>query len=280
MSAATKAGVRVTRTRLGGDGTGGSGPPAWLGGVIGVAGLLIVWTVLASTVFGTGDGVPTPWAVLRQIGRDGIGFYRPLIQQTGGEALRGYLAGNGLALACAALVLLVPALERMVVQLAVASYCLPLVAIGPILSILLSGDAPMITMAALSVFFTTLVGALLGLRSAEPATLDLVRAYGGGRWQMLIRVRLFAALPSTLAALKIAAPAALLGAIIGEYLGHIDTGLGVAMINSEQQLDVARTWGIALMSGAVAGLGYGLTALAARVLLPWARNTTLDGGPV
>jgi ABC-type nitrate/sulfonate/bicarbonate transport system permease component len=252
--------------------------PAWLGGAIGVVCLLAGWTVLAVTVFGPGKGVPTPWAVLRQATHDGVSFYAPLIRQTGGEALRGYLLGNGLALGCATLVLLIPALERVVIQLAIASYCLPLVAIGPILSILLSGDAPMIALAALSVFFTTLIGALLGLRSADPVTLDLVRGYGGGRWQQLIRVRLFAALPATLAALKIAAPAALLGAIIGEYLGHIDTGLGVAMINSETQLDVARTWGIALVSGAVAGLGYGLTALAAQVLLPWSRAATLGGG--
>src|SRR6266478_6092176 len=93
--------------------------------------------------------------LLSQLGSDGWLFYQPLIAATLGEALRGYLIGNGLALACAALVLLVPWLERLVVQLAVASYCLPLVAIGPILSLLLTGDAPMITIAALSVFFTT-----------------------------------------------------------------------------------------------------------------------------
>jgi ABC-type nitrate/sulfonate/bicarbonate transport system permease component len=251
---------------------------SWLGGVVGTVALLVVWTVLATTVMGAGDGVPTPWAVVRQVFDDGWTFYQPLIAQTGGEALSGYLAGNGLALACAVLVLLVPPLERVVTQLAVASYCIPLVAIGPILSIVFSGDTPMITMAALSVFFTTLVGALLGLRSADATSLDLVRAYGGGRWQQLRRIRLVSALPSTLSALRIAAPAALLGAIIGEYLGRVDTGLGVAMTVSEQQLQVARTWGIALVSGAVAGLGYGLTGLVARVLLPWARSTTVAGG--
>jgi ABC-type nitrate/sulfonate/bicarbonate transport system permease component len=165
-----------------------------------------------------------------------------------------------------------------VTQLAVASYCLPLVAIGPILSLLLSGNAPVITLAALSVFFTTLIGCLLGLRSADRVSLDVVRAYGGGRWHELAKVRVVAALPATFAALKISAPAALLGAIIGEYLGHIDTGLGVAMTVSEASVDVPRTWGIALVSGLVAGVGYGLTALLARLLFPWARATTLSGG--
>jgi ABC-type nitrate/sulfonate/bicarbonate transport system permease component len=253
--------------------------PAWVSGLIGVVALVALWSVLAVTAFAAkGSGVPTPWSVLAQLGHDGWGFYQPLITATLGEAVRGYVIGNGLALAFAALVLLVPPVERVVVQLAVASYCLPLVAIGPILSLLFSGTTPMITLAALAVFFTTLVGALLGLRSADRVTLDVVRAYGGGRWQELVKVRLVAALPATLAALKIAAPAALLGAIIGEYLGHIDVGLGIAMTVSEASVEVPRTWGIALVSGLVAGLGYGLTALVARVAVPWARTTTLSGG--
>jgi ABC-type nitrate/sulfonate/bicarbonate transport system permease component len=253
--------------------------PGWAAALVGTVALIVVWTVLAVTVFsGAGQGVPTPWAVLVQIGRDGWSFYSPLLAATGGEAIRGYLIGNVLALAFAALVLLVPLLERLVVQLAVASYCLPLVALGPILSLLMTGDGPMITLAALSVFFTTLIGALLGLRSADPVALDVVRAYGGGRWQALVKVRLIAALPATMTALKISAPAALLGAIIGEYLGHIDTGLGVAMTISETSLEVPRTWGIALVSGAVAGAAYGLTALIARIALPWSRTATLSGG--
>jgi ABC-type nitrate/sulfonate/bicarbonate transport system permease component len=76
-------------------------------------------------------------------------------------------------------------------------------------------------------------------------------------------------LPNLFAGLKIAAPAALLGAIIGEYLGG-ERGLGVAMINSQQALAIPRTWGIALVATALAGIGYGLTAVVGRLLTPWA----------
>ena len=111
--------------------------PSWATSLIGVGALLAVWAVLAVTVFSSkGSGVPTPWAVLEQLKTDGWSFYQPLIAATLGEALRGYVIGNGLALLFAALVLLVPWVERIVVQLAVTSYCLPLVAIGPILSLL------------------------------------------------------------------------------------------------------------------------------------------------
>ncbi len=240
-----------------------------LGGAGGVLALLALWWLAAALSRGPVAMVPSPWAVLAQIGRDGWGFYGPNILPTLGEAARGFLWGNGLAAGLALLVLLVPGLNRVVVQLATVSYCIPVIAIGPLLTVVFSGRTPMVALAALSVFFTSLVGMLLGLRAAEPASLDLVRAYGGGRWQRFRRVQLFAALPASFAALGIAAPAALLGAILGEWLGSVQSGLGVAMVISMQQMAAARSWGIALVCGALAGGAYALVALTGRLAMPW-----------
>ena len=66
-------------------------------------------------------------------------------------------------------------------QLGIVSYCIPVIALGPILQIIFDGSTPKIILAALFVFFTTLVGMLVGLRSAEPVMFDVVRGYGGGR---------------------------------------------------------------------------------------------------
>ena len=253
--------------------------PRWLSSVLGILAILVLWEVLALTVLDKGNAVPTPVAVAKQFTKDGWSFYWPLIKGTSWEALRGYFWGNLLAFSLAIVVILLPALERVISQIAIASYCLPVIAIGPILTVVLNGDAPMVALAALSVFFTSLIGILLGLRAADPTSLDLVAAYGGGRWQQLRRVRLAAALPSTFTALKVAAPAAVLGAIIGEYLGRVDTGLGLAMTVAQQQLDVSRTWGIALVAGAVAGLGYGLVALIGYYAMPWNRASSASGSP-
>lgn len=246
------------------------GRPRWLGGLVGLVGLLALWSLTATTVGRDSGVVPTPWAIVEQAVDDGWAFYWTNVEATLREALTGFAWGNALAIAFAVLVLLVPRLEALVVQLAVISYCIPLVAIGPIVMVVFGGRTPAVFLAAISVFFTTLVGTLLGLRAAEPASLDLVRAYGGGRVQQLRHVQLIAAVPGTLAALKIAAPAALLGAIIGEYLGGIDNGLGVALTVAQQQFVVPRTWGLALAGGLVAGLGYALVALLGRFLTPWA----------
>ena len=59
-----------------------------------------------------------------------------------------------------------------------------------------SGDTPKAALAAIAVFFTTLIVTLLGLRSVDKSALDLVKSCGGGSWMTLRKVRLQAALPS------------------------------------------------------------------------------------
>lgn len=236
---------------------------------LGIVGLLVVWTIAAKTVFADGGGVPTPWAVVKVFDRDGFDFYWTNMLATSNAALKGWLWGNLLAIGLAFLVLLLPIIEKPVLQLGVVSYCLPVVAVGPVFAIVFNGETPKVILAAMSVFFTTLMGAHVGLRSADPTSLDVVHAYGGGPVQSLRKVRLRASLPSLFAALRIAAPAAILGAIIGEYLGA-EKGLGVTMINSQQSLDVSRTWALALVATGAAGVAYGATALIGRLLTPWA----------
>jgi ABC-type nitrate/sulfonate/bicarbonate transport system permease component len=241
--------------------------PAWFGTALGIGLIFVLWIVVAS-VWGIRKGIPQPWAVARQLADD-VDLYRSNIAKTLGEAWRGYLIGNVLAIGLGLLFVLVPFLEKALMQIAVATYCLPIVAIGPILQSSLKGDGPKVALVALSVFFTTLIGVLVGLRSADRTSLELVRAYGGGRLRELTKVRMRSALPSTFAGLQIAAPAAILGAIIGEYFGG-EKGLGIMMIASLQGFRVARTWGIAAVATALAGIGFLATMLIGRRLTAWA----------
>jgi ABC-type nitrate/sulfonate/bicarbonate transport system permease component len=238
-------------------------------GAIGVAAILAVWEVLALTVFKGHHIVPTPVSVVRVFWND-RSLYPLNSSTTLKEAGWGWLWGNMAALSLAAVFVLAPALEGSMLRVALAIYCLPIIAIAPILEITYGGSKPKIILSALSVFFPTLIGALVGLRSVDKANTDLIRAFGGNRWHVLVKIRLRSALPSTFAGLRIAAPAAVLGAIIGEYVGGT-SGLGIFMINSEQALNVPRTWGVALVAAALAGIGYALTGLVARMVTPWTR---------
>jgi ABC-type nitrate/sulfonate/bicarbonate transport system permease component len=241
--------------------------PSWVPTVLGVGMILAIWILLASTL-GIRKGFPQPWAVLQQLWTD-RSLYPANIRTTLGEAAKGYVIGNVLAILLGTAFVLVPFLEKSLMQVAVASYCLPLVALGPILQSTLSGDAPKVALVSIFVFFTTLMGVLVGLRSADRTSLEVVRAYGGNRFTEMRKVRIRAALPSTFAALQIAAPSAILGAILGEYFGG-ERGLGIFMIASLQGFKVARTWGIAAVASALSGIAFFAIAMIGRRVTRWA----------
>jgi ABC-type nitrate/sulfonate/bicarbonate transport system permease component len=255
--------------------------PAWAASVLGTAGLVVAWWLFSAMAFRpdagtTYDPVPSPLAVVRQILDDGFSAYWDFFSVTVHEAAVGFLWGNGLALLLAATVLVAPRIEPVVVQVAVVTYCLPLVAVGGIAIVALGGavrpgdpSRTAIFLAALSVFFTTVVGALLGLKAADPASLDVVRVFGGGRVRQLFKVRLVAALPAILNALQVAVPTSLLGAVLGEYMGATDRSVGITLIRLQGQLDSVRVWAVFLLCALVALVGYAAFGLLARLATPW-----------
>lgn len=247
--------------------------PRWLQPVVGIVVILVIWQILALTVLASTKVVPTPTDVVSQIWHD-RSSYRANTITTLREALIGYFWGNLVAIALGLLFDLVPMVEGPLLRLAIALFNIPLVAIAPILVVVLSGDGPKAALAGLAVFFTTMIATVLGLRSADATSLDVVRAAGGGTWAALRKVKLWAALPSIFAGLRIAAPAALLGALIGEYLGA-NEGLGAAMIQAQSSFEVARTWGLALVVSVLAGALYVFASVLARLLTPWAGQNEL-----
>ena len=171
-------------------------------------------------------------------------------------AALGFLCGNLAAIALALISLALPRLERLIAALALLVFCLPLVATGPILRVLYGpGTGPQITIAALAVCFTTYLSLMVGLRAAPASWFDLVRSYGRGRLAELARVRARAALPYLIAGLQIAAPAAVLGALVGEFTGA-DRGLGVLTLRAMRGLDVPATTALATLAAGVSILAY------------------------
>ena len=256
-----------------------------LTGLVGVLATIGIWWLLAVTVFasvgrrpdGSGGAIPTPLQVVEQLFEDGFTFYFRNGSITVLEAGLGFLWGNAIALVLAAIALTLPKLESLASQMAIITYLVPIVAIGPIVRLIVGAPGPgepagaAVVLAALSVLFTTYIGAITGVRSTDRRILDVVSAYGGNALDKLFKVQLLSALPSVFAAFKIAAPAAFLGAILGEYVGGTDVGFGPAMVNAQQSLEVARVWGVALISGAIAGAGYWLFGFLGKLLTPWAK---------
>lgn len=184
------------------------------------------------------------------------------------NAAWGFLAGNLAAVLIAVMAILWPRLLDLLGGLALVVFCLPLIATGPILRVLMGpGEGPQIVLAALAVYYTTLVALLTGLRAAPAAWFDLVGSYGRGRLAELVHVRARAALPWLLAALQISAPAAFLGAMVGEFTGA-ERGLGVLTIRFTRALDVPALWSVAATAAAVSVVVYAVIGALGRRVAP------------
>jgi ABC-type nitrate/sulfonate/bicarbonate transport system permease component len=228
--------------------------------------VLVVWTV-AALLLAPIRVVPTPWSVVAAWIGD-LSIWPVNILATLKNAAIGYVAGNAIAILLAIVFVRVEWAERVLMRIAVVTFCVPLVAITPILTVLFPDDVPKQILAAISVFFTTLVSCVLGLRSVSSATVDLVRSMGGSEGDVLRHARVVAMLPSLFAGLQIAAPAAVLGTILGEYLGA-NEGLGVLLVQAQSAFQIPRAWGVAFTMAALAGIVYWAAGRIGAALTPW-----------
>ncbi|MEM7720943.1 MAG: ABC transporter permease subunit [Pseudomonadota bacterium] len=183
------------------------------------------------------------------------------------NAALGFILGNLAAIALAVLATIWPRSDAFIRGFALLVFCLPLVATGPILRVIFGpGEGPQIVLAALAVYYTTLIPLLVGLRAVPAGWLDLVRSYGRGRVSALVHVRARATVPYLVAGLQISAPAAFLGAMVGEFTGA-DRGMGVLTIRAMRGMNVEMTWALATVATLVAVLWYlAVGALARRFM--------------
>jgi NitT/TauT family transport system permease protein len=143
------------------------------------------------------------------------------------EAALGFVCGAGIGLVLATIFVHSRWLERAFVPYVVASQTVPIIAIGPMITYAFGGNvASVVVIATYLTFFPVTIAMIRGLRSLDPRALELTRSYAASRWDVYRKLRLPASLPFLFTALKIAATASIVGAIIGEGPGGIPNGLG------------------------------------------------------
>jgi ABC-type nitrate/sulfonate/bicarbonate transport system permease component len=239
--------------------------------------LVVLWEILADLWLSNLGVLASPSTIIRSL-IERPGLYLGAVQTTGWIAFRGWLFGNIAAVIAAILFVQVRALEQLFLRLALTLFCLPLVAVMPLLQLTFTPDTAKVTLAAMSVFFTTLVGTMLGLRSAEGGPLTMVRAWGGASFASLRFVRLPSGIPAMITGLQIGAAAAVLGAIFGEFIGS-SAGLGVLLINGLQMLNLGMVWSVALLATLMAAIPYALFGVLRKVVSPWS-STISTAAPV
>ena len=160
----------------------------------------------------------------------------------------------------------------------VASQTIPILAIAPMVVIGLGtvdifGWTPsdwqrVSVIAAYLSFFPVTINTVRGLHSADPRAVELMRSYAAGEWRILWKLRFPSSLPYLFTALKIAATACVVGAIVGELPSSIQSGLGGAILNFNQYytLDPENLWATNIIA-ALLGIAFFLVVVLAEKIV-------------
>ncbi len=240
--------------------------------------LFVLWEIAGRLKLVADGALPAPSSVFLRLWTDRAD-YPPHILATVEAAGAGFLIGNVVAVAAGVLFALYPVTARLARGINVAVFALPPIAISPILVITFSGMEPRIILAAVGCYFVTMSATVTGITQTDGRAIDIVKAYGGGRWQILRYAQFRSALPSILAGLRIAAPNAVLGAILAEFGGGGRYGLGVYLIGSLGRGEPDRLWGIGLAATLIAGLAYALFSVLAARLTGASKAVTVPASP-
>ncbi|MDH3659184.1 MAG: ABC transporter permease subunit [Alphaproteobacteria bacterium] len=238
---------------------------------------LIAWEFVGDFDLVAGGALPSPSEILHQAWLD-RGDYGGHIAATLQAAAIGFAIGNLVAIFAALCFVRWPVTAKLCQGINVALFALPPIAVVPILLIAFDGMTPRYILAAISVYFPTMTAMLVGLSEIDPRAADVVRAYGGGPFALLRLVRLRSSMPALLGGLRVAAPNAVLGAILAEFGGGARWGLGTYLLGSLGQANPARLWGIGLAATLIAGLAYFAFALLARRMTGATRAVTIASG--
>lgn len=192
-------------------------------------GIIVYWKIPAYLV-------PAPSAIARALQQTA---FLDNALYTLSEALSGFLLAAFFGMVLGGLIAQFRLLEKTLYPYLIAIQTTPKVALAPLFIMWFGfGITSKIIIAATISFFPILVNVISGLRSTDPARLELMHSLRATRWQIFTMVRLPGALPSIFAGLNIAIIFSILGAIVGEFLGSRQ-GLGNAILQMNVNLDTA-----------------------------------------
>lgn len=185
------------------------------------------------------------------------------------EAVCGFLLGNFAAISLATVFVYSRTTEEALFPIAVMVNTIPVVAKAPILVLLLgNGMEPKIAIAAIICFFPTLVNMTRGLRDVRAEQLELMRILSATPREVFFRIRVPNALPYLFSALKIAASTAVIGAIVGEWIGS-NVGIGALIIQATYNFDSPLLYATIVVGSTFSALFFGVISLAERSMLRW-----------
>lgn len=151
----------------------------------------------------------------------------------------------------------------------VATQSVPKVAIAPIILVWFGiGMQSKLAIAFLVAFFPVVVDTATGLRATPSGLLELARSLRASPWQVFTKVQMPAALPFVFAGAKVAITLAVIGAVIGEFVGSVN-GLGNLLLAANSQLDGPLAWAALIWLSVLGIVLFAIVALIERLAMPW-----------
>ncbi|CAN5294285.1 hypothetical protein BH11ACT4_BH11ACT4_18420 [soil metagenome] len=242
-------------------------PPVVLGVLV-----LAAWELLVQVAKIQPYLLPAPSAIGKQLGLVWGGLWAAMLA-TGSNALAGLIGGAIVAIVLALVASRLRFVDQLVAPIVAAIAVVPIVALAPVLTNMFgaTSETPRRLIVGIVVFVPVFVNTLRGLRQVLPVHRDLMRAYAASPWQLTKTVTLPGALPYVFTGINIASSLAVISAVVAEYFGGLQNGLGSRITSAAANSAYPRAW--AYVFGAIVlGLAFYAATLLIERLVARRRN--------
>lgn len=193
------------------------------------------------------------------------------------EALLGFAIGVGTALVLGTFISQIKLVETTLMPYVVAFQTVPKVALAPLFVVWFGfGLTSKVVMAAVISFFPMLVNVIEGLKAADTDRIQMLKVFGASKSQIFRMVRLPSALPFIFAGLDIGIVFAILGAVVGEFIGAQE-GLGYLLLQTNYNFDIAGMFAVLVVLSVMGLLAHFVIRLVQRKVAFWAEETKVVG---
>jgi NitT/TauT family transport system permease protein len=236
--------------------------------LVGVAIILLIWQ-LYTDLFGINRIVlPSPTDILWASAAN----WHVLLREcwpTFLESVLGFVLAVVIGIPFAVCVANSRVLNLTLYPILIATQSIPKVAVAPIILVWFGlGMQSKLVIAFLVAFFPIVVDTAAGMRATSAGLLELARSLRASPLQVFLKVQFPSALPFIFAGSKVAVTLAVIGAVIGEFVGSVG-GLGNLLLTANSQLDSPLAWAALVWLSALGILLFGAVVLAERIVMPW-----------
>jgi len=232
--------------------------------------ILVMWELIVRGLEVSPVILPAPTAIAERFAASLGTLWVDFVQTVVKGALTGYAMGCSAAVLAAIAIDRSPFLTRGLLPVGNFVAALPIIGVAPIMVMWFGFDwQSKAAVVVVMVFFPMLVNTVAGLRATDAMQRDLMRTYGAGYAQTLLKLRLPAAMPFIFNGLKIATTLALIGAIVAEFFGSPIKGMGFRISTSVGQLAIDMVWAEIVVAALAGSLFYGGVALIEKAVTFW-----------